>query len=495
MTVRKKRKKRPMNKSVLFGILLMLSLNTIQAQSYHLSFEIPDLPNQLLRLGHHSGPDIFIVDSVWTDAQGKAIMFREKPLQHGIYFAVMPSGANFDFLIGNKQQLSIYTRQYDVLDSLKITGDIQNKAFVDFQRQMASFSKATKQFEIEKRFYQNTPDSVAAINLKVEAINTQRKALFDSLSVMFESSVLGDVIQAMNPHPVPDHIQTLRNSKPQKWFNYITRHYFDHINFSEAAVFNAPVHVFHNQLDQFCRYFLNARADSMHLVYDEIDVLLNKASASETAHRYVVSFLMKTYENPSVVGMDAVFVYIAKNYFEAGKIPWADENVVREIKRRADLLEQNLVGRVAVNLSFPDAAGEMHSLHDGKGRYTLLWFYEHDCAICTEKTKELIGIYDDLQVMNIDLITINTDQKKQAWRNYITKHNLPCLNLWNRDRNPDLLYAYGVYKTPRFYILNNKNEIVAKDIQISQLLDYIEYLDEKSPRLRNRFLFNSPVMH
>jgi peroxiredoxin len=484
-----------MNKGILLTILLILSLNTLQAQSYHLSFEIPDLPNQLLRLGHHSGPDIFVVDSALTNAQGKAIISGENPLQHGIYFAVMPSGAHFDFLIGDKQQLSIYTRQYQVLDSLKITGDIQNQAFVDFQRSMAKFSKASRQLEIEKRFYQNTPDSIASIKLKLEAIDAERKALFDSLSLMFDGSVLGDVIQAMNPHPVPAQIQALRNEKPHKWFNYISRHFFDHVNFSEPAVFNAPVHVFHNQLEQFCQYFLNSRADSIHLVYEEIDFLLNKASASETAHRYVISYLMDRYENPAVVGMDAVFVYIARNYFEAGKIPWANAQVVEEIQRRADLLEQNLVGKPAVKLSFPDAVGEMHSLYDGNGRYTLLWFLETDCLICTEKTKELVDIADDLKVMNVDVITINIDQKVQAWKDYISKYQLPFLNLWNRDENPDLLTAYGVYKTPRLYILNAEKTIVAKDIQPKQLLDYIEYLDENSPRLRNRFLFNSPVMH
>jgi len=484
-----------MNKGIFIAILLILSLNTLQAQSYHLTFEIPDLPNQLLRLGHHSGEDIFIVDSAFTDAQGKAMMSGEKPLEHGIYFAVMPSGAHFDFLIADKQQLSISTRQYKVLDSLKIRGDIQNHAFVDFQRRMAEFSKASKQLEIEKRFYQNTPDSIVSIKHKLELIDAERKALFDSLSVMFEASVLGDVIQAMNPNPVPAHIQALRNEKPDMWFKYITRHYFDHVNFSEPAIFNAPVHVFHNQLQQFCLYFLNSRADSIHLVYDEIDFLIDKASASETAHRYVISYLMDNYESPAVVGMDAVFVYIARNYFEAGKIPWANVQVVQEIKRRADLLEQNLVGKTAVNLSFPDAEGEMHALHKGNGRYTILWFLETDCLSCTEKTKELVAIADDLDVLNIEVISINIDQKRQAWKNYIEKHQLPFLNLWNRDENHELMNAYGVYKTPRLFILDANKTIVAKDIQPKQLLDYIEYLDEKSPRLRNRFLFNSPVMH
>jgi peroxiredoxin len=484
-----------MNKGILLGIIMILSLNILQAQSYHLSFEIPDLPNQLLRLGHHSGPDIFIVDSAFTDAQGKAIMTGDKPLEHGVYFAVMPSGAHFDFLIADKQQLNIYTRQYQVLDSLKISNDIQNQAFVDFQRQMAKFSKASKQLEIEKRFYQNTPDSIVSIKHKLEAIDVERKALFDSLAIMFDGLVLGDLIQAMNPYPVPGHIQALRNEKPHKWFNYISRHYFDHVNFSEPAIFNAPVHVFHNQFEQYCQYFLNARADSMHLVYQEIDFLLNKASASEIAHRYVISYLMDNYESPAVVGMDAVFVYIARNYFEAGKIPWANAQVVAEIQRRADLLEQNLVGKTAVNLSFPDAVGEMRALHEGAGRYTVLWFFETDCLICTEKAKELLAIADDLDVLNIDVITINIDQNVQAWKNYIKKYQLPFLNLWNRDKNPDLLTAYGVYKTPRLYILNAEKTIVAKDIKPKQLLDYIEYLDENSPRLKNRFLFNSPVMH
>lgn len=482
-----------MDKFITIILIHILSLNFIQAQSYRIEIEIPDLPNQLVRIGHHSGPDVFVVDSAMTNATGQAVLSGNKALEKGVYFMVMPSSAHFDFLVTEKQNLKIYTHQYHTLDSLKIAGDIQNVAFVDFQKKIGEYNRLSRQLGIEKQFYARNKDSIASIDKRLQLIESERGELFDSLANMFSGSVFGDIIQAMIPVETPVTVQMWRTDNPRRYFDYLSHHFFDNINFAEPAVFNAPVHVFHNQLEQYCKYFLNARVDSLHLVKSEVDYLLNKASASETASRYVISYLMDNYEQPSMVGMDALFVYLSKEYFENGKIPWASDAMVQEISRRAGLLEMNLVGNTAVNLKFPDRNGEMHSLHDGHGRYTVLWFYETDCNLCKQETPKLKGVYDDLQAMNIDLITINIDQNKERWESFIDDKQLTFLNLWNAENNPTLQYAYGTHKTPRLYILNAEKKIVAKDVSVSKLLDYIAYLDEKTLNQKNEFLFNSPV--
>lgn len=472
----------------------LLSLNLVQAQSCRIAIEIPDMPEQILRLGYHSGPDIFVVDSLVTDENGQGIFQANKALSHGVYFVVMPSGANFDFLVGNNQHFKLYTKQYHVLDSLKVTGDMENAAFVRFQQTIAGINKQERMLDIQKRFYQNNEDSIQSITKQQNQLSLDRKNLFDSYSDQFEGTVLGALIRAMNPLPIPAEIEAKRTEKPAEYFDYLSQHYFDHIDFSEPAIFNAPVHVFHNQLETFCTYFLNARADSILRLYREVDALINKASASQAAHKYVVSYLIQRYEHPDVVGMDAVFVHLSRNYLEKGKLPWANTQVVQEISKRADLMEQSLIGKEAANLKFPDVFGEMHALHEGEGRYTVLWFYETSCDICKHLTPEFKSIYDDMQVLNIDLIAINIDQDKEAWERFLAENNFKFTNVWNPDKNPDLLYAYGLYKTPRLFVLNADKQIVAKDLRVDVLLDYIEYLDEKSPHLRNRFLFQSPMM-
>lgn len=64
-----------MSKSILLVFLSFLCLNFAFAQSYKINVNVPDLPKQMLRLGYHSGPDIFIVDSAMTNNVGEAIFF------------------------------------------------------------------------------------------------------------------------------------------------------------------------------------------------------------------------------------------------------------------------------------------------------------------------------------------------------------------------------------------------------------------------------------
>jgi hypothetical protein len=91
------------------------------------------------------------------------------------------------------------------------------------------------------------------------------------------------------------------------------------------------------------------------------------------------------------------------------------------------------------------------------------------------------------------LITINIDDNRNDWLQFIDAYNSDALHLYNLNNHPDLYLAYGLNKTPRLFIIDADKTIVAKDIRVESVLDYIEYLDENSQRLKNRFLFQSPV--
>jgi peroxiredoxin len=474
-------------------VFSLLSLNLVQAQSYHIAVEIPDLPKQYLKLAYHSGPDVFLVDSALTNENGLAIFQGENKLSHGVYFVVMPSSAHFVFIVGNQQHFKMRTYQFHVLDSLIAIGDIQNSAFFNFQREMAEINQRSRQLAIEKTYFSQFPDTVARIESMENEFVEKRTAVYDSLSNVYAGSEFGALIKAMIPVEIPDSIKAIRSKNPYRYFQYAGRHHFDHIDFEETILFNSPAYIFHNLLEQYCVYFLNSRHDSVESAFVEVDLLLNKASVNEVAHRYVLSFLMDYYEHPPMSGMDAVYVYLANSQFKTGNLSWVNAEIRQKILNKAALMEKNLVGKTAPNLIFPDKNENLHSLHETKGRYTILWFYEPDCGICESKTRELFSLRQDLKTFNIDLITINIDDNRNDWLQFIDAYNSDALHLYNLNNHPDLYLAYGLNKTPRLFIIDADKTIVAKDIRVESVLDYIEYLDENSQRLKNRFLFQSPV--
>ncbi|MDA3819907.1 MAG: hypothetical protein PF590_05550 [Candidatus Delongbacteria bacterium] len=100
------------------------------AEAYRIEVQIHDFPEQKLRLGRHSGPDAFIVDTAVTDTTGLAVFKGPGKLEHGVYFIVFPSAANFDILIDEDQEFFVSTWQFNILDSMKQEGSFQNQAFI-----------------------------------------------------------------------------------------------------------------------------------------------------------------------------------------------------------------------------------------------------------------------------------------------------------------------------------------------------------------------------
>ncbi len=484
-----------MAKGFRYLVLFALCLISTSLWAYRIEVKIHDLPDHVVRLGRHSGPDVFILDTTKTDAGGMAVFEGKGKLEHGIYFILLESSAYVDILIDEDQDFSVSTHAYHMLDSLKQKGSFQNQAFIDFQKTMADFNRRGKQLEVEKKYYARTnQDSLKAVKNRISAISTQRSHYYDSLSRMFDGVLLGDIVKALIPVKPPPEIKALENTQPDAYLRWVKEHFFDNINFSEPGVFNTPDYIVHQKLHQFCQYFLDSRPDSVDQIKADINRLMNKASASETAHRYVASFLVDYYNEPDAIGMEWILVFMADEWFNSDKLPWVSQAAAERITYKADRLRRNLVNQKAAFFRLPDADGNMHEQVAPGADYTILWFWDPECDVCMEKSKQLVELYPDLQKDNIEVIAVYDGQNRNAMQYAAERYDLFPITVWNPHLEYDLDKNYGLYKIPRLYIVDSDTVIKAKDIKPTRLLKTIEYLDTGSPRIHQEFLFDSPRM-
>ncbi|MFO7790893.1 MAG: thioredoxin-like domain-containing protein [Bacteroidales bacterium] len=483
-----------MNKFILFSAIMVFFSFTLPAQAYRIEVQIFDLNEQVLRLGKHSGPDNFIVDSAYTDAEGVAVFEKDKKLEHGVYFIVLPSSAYFDILIGEDQDFYVSTWQYHILDSLKQEGSFQNQAFFEFQKTMAEFNNRGRQLRVEKKFHERKNDTESLENVKKQQsqLEEDRKHYYDSISSMFEGVLLGDIVKALVPVKAPPEIKAKQGMYPEEYFNWYKQHFFDNVNFSEPGVFNTPEYIFHRKLQQYCRYFLNRDPQNKEEIKNDIDGLLKKASASEAGHRYVISTLVDLYDNPEVIGMDWVLVYLYDEYFSKNKVPWAADSLVSVIENKVEQRRHNLTGKKAAHFRLPDEDNSYHKPVVPGAEFTILWFWDTDCDICIKRSKQLHEVYDDLKKKNAEVIAVYYDNNHKDWQYHIDQHGFDWINLWNPHDEFDLYKNYGLHKTPRMFILDENGIIKAKDINPDRLLKTLEYFDTLDPSLKQEFQFNSP---
>jgi peroxiredoxin len=485
-----------MNKGLYFVSLVLLIFVSVNANAYRIVVQVEGMPDQTFRLGYHSGPDVFMVDTARSDAQGVAVFEADKTLDHGVYFALLPSSAYVDFLVDEDQNFTIRTEAYHLIDSMTQEGSFQNEAFISFQKRMAEFNRRAKQLQVEKRFYERSnQDSLKnAAEGKIKTISGERRTYYDSLLSAFNGVLLGDIVRALIPVKAPPEIRSLQSSDPAQYTEWMNRHFFDNINFAEPGLFNTPDYIVHQKLQQYCRYFLDSRADSVDQVKQDVDRLINKSSASEKAHRYVLSFLLDYYDNPDAIGMEWVLVYLYDEWFAKNKFSWASQQFTDMLKTRAEQLRYTLVGKKAHHFRLPDRDNSFHENIAPDATYTILWFWDAACDVCIGHSKKLVEVYPQLQEKNAEVISVYTGSKRNAWQYASYKYDFPWIDLWNPHNGFELDTYYGLHKIPRLYVLDADGTILAKDISPDKLVRTLEYFETKNPALKQEFLFNSPKM-
>ncbi len=64
-------------------------------------------------------------------------------------------------------------------------------------------------------------------------------------------------------------------------------------------------------------------------------------------YQFTVQHLLNLYSEPEIMGTDAVYVYMAENYYLNGHASWVDEQNLNEIQWRVNELKPLLIGSPA----------------------------------------------------------------------------------------------------------------------------------------------------
>jgi thiol-disulfide isomerase/thioredoxin len=239
--------------------------------------------------------------------------------------------------------------------------------------------------------------------------------------------------------------------------------------------------VFHGKLEQFMTKTIYQIPDSIN---KEADILLEKARANNDLFKYVVYWVTQHFETSKQMGMDAVFVHMAKTYYMTGQAYWADSTTVAKISERAQKLDWSLMGKVAPNLRMQDPDGMWHELHKIKADFTIAYFWDPECGHCKKVTPVVKEFYDKFKdELGIGIFAVSTHvaDKKQEWIDFIKEKNLNWLNLSDPEQKTAYKYLYDIYSTPVIYLLDKNKKIIAKRLGAEDLESFIRRYKKMFP--------------
>ncbi|WP_074410010.1 MULTISPECIES: TlpA disulfide reductase family protein [Aquimarina] len=140
------------------------------------------------------------------------------------------------------------------------------------------------------------------------------------------------------------------------------------------------------------------------------------------------------------------------------------------------------IGVIAEDFSAPTPEGKILSLKESMGKITIIDFWASWCKPCRIENPNVVKVYNKYHDKGLNIIGVSLDKKQEAWAKAIADDNLE----WNHVSNlqfwqEPIARAYGVRSIPATFIIDEKGNVIAKNLRGPALEKKIsELLEQKS---------------
>ena len=440
-------------------------------KAYKIEVKVDNFQGKVCYLGYPYGPKKYLADTAEINEKGTFVFEGSQPLDGGLYFVYspVPESLYFDLIVA-EPEFSIHTDTVDLIANMKVSGSTENEIFFDFQRFMRKKQKlGTKLNETLKAA--TDQEEKEAVTAQLKELDSEVKAYRSQLLVKYPNSFSASFIRSTINPEVPEPPQDAQGNEidPNFAYKYYKEHFFDNIDFADKRILRTPN--FHNKVEEYLEKMTVKHPDS---IISSVHTIIEKARANDEVFRYCVVNLTSKYETSNIMGMDAVFVDLAENYYLSGDAFWADSALTSKISDRVSRIKPNLIGKQAPQLVLLDTLLKPRSLYSLKADYFVLYFYDPDCGHCKKKTPVLKELYNSkLKSMGVEVVAANIKKDVDKWKKYIRDQKLNWVNLADPHIRSNFRYEYNLETTPIIYVLDNQKKIIAKKLDVDQVEEFI----------------------
>jgi len=459
-----------MQKHFCRGILRILFLSFLffpalfGQKGYFIKTKIKYFAGDYCILAYHFGTQKYVVDTV--PAKKETCIFQaDTLLPPGIYLIVFPPNNTFiEIVLEEKDQhLVLKSDTLNFIEHLNVKGNLATQLFYAYLRFLANLKKQADTLNVKLKNVNNKADSVK-IQEKLQALDEQLKHYKAKLYQKYPNNLWIKILKAMEEPNVPDSLEKLEA------YYYYKTHFFDQVDFSEPGLLRTPV--LHQKVEKYLSKVIPASPDS-HIV--AVDEILSKAKAHPEVFKYFLITLLNRYATSQIMGMDAVYVHLVREYYQKGLAPWVDKTQLYKMIDKANQTEPNLIGKIAPEIVLKDSLGIYRSLHAVKADYTIVYFWDPDCGHCKKATPKLKKMYDELKPYGVEVYAVYGGPETEKWKKYIQENHLNWINVHDPQHESDYRYVYDVFSTPTIYLLDHKKKIIAKRLSVEQLNEFLRY--------------------
>ena len=209
----------------------------------------------------------------------------------------------------------------------------------------------------------------------------------------------------------------------------------------------------------------------------ECDFMIGACADSLTRQRVAIR-LYDHYVTSSLMGDEAVAIYLYDNWFEPKRVAFEGPLDLLNAGIYADFNRSSLIGMPAPAVTLEDGAGECVNL-PVKGDFSVLYFYDTDCSRCRLESALLRMLLSSGQ-FPLTFCAVYVGDKREAWQQYaeeqltVSSDAVRVLHLWDPELSSDFQRAYGVIQTPRLFLLAPDGRILGRQLNAEALLELLK---------------------
>ena len=232
------------------------------------------------------------------------------------------------------------------------------------------------------------------------------------------------------------------------------------------------------QLDaRLGEYFTLLEREPSEVKNQECDALI-EAAEDPAIRQAIARKVYDHYRNSTLMGDEAVAIHVTDTWFASGKVPMRSESELFEAKMFAEFNRRSLIGEKAPRIVLSGPYGETVTVpFEG---YSVLYFYDTDCAKCKLETATLRSLLNDKDYpVTVYAIYVGTNEERWTqWRNSFTldTEETEVVHLWDPDNTADLQFTYGVVQTPKMFLVDPEGVIAGRGLDSEALEQLLEIL-------------------
>lgn len=459
-----------------FCFFVLFSIVVIAQNPYKIEFQINNFPDTVAYLSYYYGAGQFYRDTATVDSKGKMVFEGKDSLEHGMYSLILKNSKLFDFMV-DKQEFTMVSDSLEYIDNMKVKGSPENDVFFEYLKYINVRKREMNELTKLKRIAAEKGNTNPQVDKRILQIDQEVEDFIENLHKKHPQSLTSSFLYAINYPTVPPAPFDEKGIIDSTFkFKYFKSHFFDNFDFSDERLLRTSA--YHEKMTYYMDKLTVQDPDSIII---SADYLLGKVENNPSVFKYTLSYMSSKYERSELMGMDAVFVHLGREYYMRKKAPWFTDEQLKKLVERVNALYPLLIGKKAPNIIVKDTAQEKFiQLYDIEAKFTIVYIWSPECGHCKVSTPKLKTLYDKVKDQGVEVFGIGNEFENEEWIDFINKYDLNWINGSDGgDFRSNFRALYDVYSTPQTYLLDKNKKILSKKMSVESLEKILEFYMNK----------------